>query len=121
MIHHQQKQLNSPPSGHAKENLASMKVSGQKYIKWSTGTWPAASQKEGHVAITTSNKRRKARASRSTTTKDKAKGSPETKLRGISCLFPVSSAYHRGQEETQKLASLSISQTHYVLLPNGMK
>lgn len=53
MIHHQQKQLNSPPSGHAKENLASMKVSGQKYIKWSTGTWPAASQKEGHVAITT--------------------------------------------------------------------
>ena len=36
MVHQQPKQLNPPPSGHTKEDLACMKVSSQEYITEST-------------------------------------------------------------------------------------
>lgn len=89
MVYHQPKQLNSPPSGHTAEDLACMRVSGQEDTKYSTVMWPVASHKVAQLLSQLQQPENQGQSQQKCNHGGQSNSSRETKLTGISCLFPI--------------------------------
>lgn len=89
MVHHQPKQLNTPPSGHTKQDLACMRVSGQEDTKYSKLCGLQLPTRWGMLQSQLQQPENQGQSQRKYSHGGQSNGSPGTKLMGISCLFPL--------------------------------